>query len=350
MLDGLPSSSEKPLPLGMGVCHRADIVAASINKKTKIDRTVKIEKIKPDEEGRTYQCVCCGKDYKRQRNNFAPTKSPLYAGNNGYVPICKSCTDKYYYQLVDFFSGNEEKAIERICGIFDWFYDDDAVAASRRISMDRSRISIYPAKMNLSQSASRGTSYLDYIKLKSSEEIDSMERLSEVNQTREAALVSERTVKRWGLGYTPEEYDILNSHYKTLKDQASDDIVTENLVRELCTIKAQQSRALVNNETDKYIKLTQLYQTTLGSANLKPKSNKESELNAQSDMFGIWTRDIERYTPADFFADKAIYKDYDGLGEYFNRFIVRPFKNLITGSKEMDVEFSIQGDDGDGGT
>ncbi len=325
---------------------RAEKVAANIKKKTKINKTVKIQNIKPDDEDRTYQCVCCGKVYKRQRDNFAPTKSPLYAGNNGYVPICKSCTDKYYYQLVDFFSGNEEKAIERICGIFDWFYDDDAVTASRRISMDRSRISIYPAKLNLSQSAKRGTTYLDYIKLKADDAIDSIDKLEEMVQSKDGVTVSERSVKRWGFGYTPEEYELMNAHYKNLKEQASDDIVTENLVRELCTIKVQQNRALANEEVDKYVKLTQLYQATLGSANLKPKSAKEAELKAETDMFGTWIQEIEKYAPAEFFADKKTYKDHDGHGEYYQRFIVRPFRNLITGSKDMDPEFSIHGDSG----
>lgn len=333
---------------------RLDNTKKSLKKKTSVNKTTKVAKMLPDEEDTTpHICTACGKSYKRQKDNFPSTRSPLFMANNGYVTVCKSCTDKYYYQLVDFFSGNEEKAIERICGLYDWFYDEHAVAASRRISADRSRIGAYPAKLNLRQSSEGGSTFLDYIKLVASASIDSYERLEEVKQNDPAA-ISDRTVKKWGLGYTPEEYDLLNTHYKTLKDQASDDIVTENLIRELCTIKVQQTRSLISGEVDKYVKLTELYQKTLGSANLKPKSNKESELNAQSDMFGTWTKDIEKYAPADFFADKKIYKDYDGLGEYFQRFIVRPFKNLFTGSKEMDTEFSIRGeqggDDSDGGS
>ncbi len=327
----------------------------SLKKPTKINKNVKIEKIVPDEEEKEYKCSCCGKVYKRQKDNFAPTKSTLYVGNNGYVTQCKSCADKYYYQLVDFFSGNEEKAIERICSIFDWFYDDNAVAASRRVSMDRSRIGIYPAKLNLSQSASRGTTYLDYIKIKETQAIDSLQKLDEMRQN-DGASVSDKAVRKWGLGFTPEEYEFLNSHYKTLKDQApSDDIVTENLIRDLCAIKVQQNRAIVNDNVDKYSKLTELYQKTLGSANLKPKSIKEATSTNQADTYGLWLKDIEKYAPADYFKDKSIYKDHDGLGEYFQRFIVRPFKNLITGSKEMDAEFSVgrnseTGDDEDGGS
>lgn len=275
----------------------------------------------------------------------------MFAGNDGFLPVCKSCTEKYFIQLIDFFSGNEEKAIDRICSIFDWYYNEDASAATRKISADRTRIGAYPSKLNLGQV--KGETYLDTIKDRFANTIDTHEELEQVKRESDAT-ISQRTIQRWGLGYSPEEYDLLNTHYRTLREQASDDIVTENLIRELCTIKVQQTRTLSSGEVDKYVKLTELYQKTLGSANLKPKSNREAELNAQSDMFGTWTRDIEKYTPAEFFADKKIYKDYDGLGEYFNRFIIRPFRNLITGSKEMDSEFSVQsdqtGDDSDVGS
>jgi hypothetical protein len=209
--------------------------------------------------------------------------------------------------------------------------------------------------MNMSQVASKGSTYLDYIRLLAKQEIDSLEKLEEASQI-DGASISDKAIRRWGLGFTPEEYGFLEGHYKTLKDQApSDDIVTENLIRDLCTIKVQQSRAIVNSDVDKYSKLTELYQKTLGSANLKPKSIKEATSTNQADTFGLWLKDIEKYTPADFFKDKSIYKDYDGLGEYFQRFIVRPFRNLITGSKEMDAEFSVgrnseTGDEDDGGT
>lgn len=328
----------------------------SLKQPTRINGSIKIKEITAElEEDKNYQCSCCGKIYKRQKDNFAPSRSPLFNGNNGYVTMCKNCTDKYFAQLTEFFSGNEEKAIERICSIFDWFYDEDAVASSRRISANRSRISAYPSKLNLSQSANRGTTYLDYIKIIGTQAIDSLEKLDDVRQN-DGATISDKSVRKWGLGFTPDEYDFLSSHYKTLKDQApSDDIITENLIRDLCAIKVQQNRAIVNNEVDKYSKLTELYQKTLGSANLKPKSIKEANSTNQADTYGLWLKDIEKYSPADFFKDKSIYKDYDGLGEYFQRFIVRPFRNLITGSKEMDSEFSVgrsseTGDDEDGGS
>lgn len=86
---------------------------------------------------------------KNKKQNFCKSQSPLFINNNGFVHICKKCTDKHYYNLVDFFSDNEEKAMDRMCQLFDWYYSDEIFAATRKISADRSRVCAYPAKANL---------------------------------------------------------------------------------------------------------------------------------------------------------------------------------------------------------
>ena len=54
-------------------------------------------------------------------------------------------------------------------------------------------------------------------------------------------------------------------------------------------------------------------------------------------------RDIEEYCPAEYYKDKTLYADFDHLKEYILRFMSRPLKNLLTGSKEMDKEFNLSG-------
>ena len=53
-------------------------------------------------------------------------------------------------------------------------------------------------------------------------------------------------------------------------------------------------------------------------------------------------RTIEQYTPAEYYADKTLFKDADGIGEYFDRFIKRPLKNIFSGTKEMDLEYRVR--------
>lgn len=95
-------------------------------------------------------------------------------------------------------------------------------------------------------------------------------------------------------------------------------------------------------DIDRYDKLTQLYQKTLKTANIKLSSGV---VNTDNDAYGVWLSDIEKNSPADYYKDKLLFKDFFGIKEYVERLLFRPLKNLLTGSKEMDNEYSIQDDE-----
>ena len=56
---------------------------------------------------------------------------------------------------------------------------------------------------------------------------------------------------------------------------------------------------------------------------------------------GELIREIEEVCPAEYYKDKKLYADFDHLKEYIERFMTRPLRNLLTGSKELDKEFSL---------
>ena len=39
---------------------------------------------------------------------------------------------------------------------------------------------------------------------------------------------------------------------------------------------------------------------------------------------------------------------FDGIGEYFSRFVLRPLKNLVLGTTERDKEYCVKDGDDDG--
>lgn len=303
---------------------------------TKIDPNVKVGRIPQKNDAAGYTCTCCGKHYKLQKSNFLSSMSPLFKSNGGYLPFCKHCTDAYYDQLVEFFSGNEEKAIDRMAQIADWCYDDRTWATTRKISSDRSRVCAYPSKMQLSQ---WGTTYLDTIKMQATNTISDIETFETLKE-QDKISISKAQIARWGTGFTEEEYYALDSHYKSLKDKIDvNDVIQDNLAKDLCEIKIQQIRA--RDDADAFQKFTKLYQDTLKSANLKVKSGEDDTVTDDEACWGKFVADVEKYTPAEVYKDKALFSDVDGLKSYFERFIVRPFKNFFTGSNVMDSEFSI---------
>ena len=88
--------------------------------------------------------------------------------------------------------------------------------------------------------------------------------------------------------------------------------------------------------------MSKAYKDFINAATTELEDRKQKkEVPVVLEPFGMFIKDIEKYTPAEFYKDKLLYNDHDGIGSYASRFIFRPLKNLLTGSKELDKEFNL---------
>ena len=314
-------------------------------KKADINTGAKLKDVKKDPPGTIYRCSDCGDFYPDQKN-FYRSMSPLFSGNNGYFPVCKTCVRNYYDYLVEYYSGNEEKALDRMCSVMDLYYSDALAVASKGVNTSTPRISSYISKTQMKQYSDKGTTYLDTIKDRNNCTIENFDDIEEVNESGEK-VVSPRLIKQWGFGYEPEEYSLLQEHYKMLTTQFTNaDAVQDALIKDLCTIKVLQTRAMKKGDPDSFDKFTKLYHSTLKAGGLKTRSETDNVGDADA-CWGNFVLDVEKFVPAEIYKDKTLFDDVDGIKDYFNRFIVRPFKNFFTGSTDEDEEFSIHpGDEG----
>lgn len=317
----------------------------SSRSATKINKDVEISKLKYEEPDRNlFYCSACGKTYKKQESNFCKSQSPLFANNNGFVHICKKCTDKHYYNLVDYFSKNEEKAMDRMCQLFDWYYSDEIFAATRKISANRSRVCAYPAKSNLPQYNSKGKTYIDTIADRANDVIHSVEELEEMKADGQTG-ISKAMFERWGQ-VSSEDMAALDEHYKMLKKHNPNcDNNQEIFIKDLCYTKLLQLKAFKDGNSNDFEKYTKLYRETFKQAGLKTVQETDS---SGEETLGVTLAVISQYTPEEYYKDKKLYKDFDGIGDYFSRFVLRPLKNLILGSSERDKEYCVKdGEDND---
>lgn len=82
---------------------KAQIVKKSLASEMSLNADAKIGKIEAVSDGREeYICQTCGKSYKRRKGNFSPSKSPIYAGTDGYLNTCKNCVDNLFTQYTEF--------------------------------------------------------------------------------------------------------------------------------------------------------------------------------------------------------------------------------------------------------
>lgn len=320
------------------------IIKESMNSPKKIDTSVQFNIPRSDilfnPTKHKYKCTCCGKGFNSQKLNFQKSPSPLFQSNDGYLPWCKECTDKYMVLLTALYSNNEEHAIEHFCQQSDWVFDIEPLKAAREISSDRSRISHYAAKKNLNVGERK--SYIDTLKF------NYTKKLSEIIESKEQAKsdefsVSASAIDRWGIGFTEADYKNLDEHYRMLKkNNPNCDNNQEIFIKALCNINMLMVRALKNSDSKEYISLTDQYAKTFKQAGLRTVDEKDS---SNDDTFCMTLGLISDFTPEEFYLDKELYKDMDKIGEYMERHILRPMINLETGNSIRDKEFFVPDDE-----
>lgn len=285
-----------------------------------------------------YKCMMCGNSWDAQKNHFSKSAHPKYQSNDGYIEICNECRDRYYKRLIDLYSGNEEHAIRHMCIEFGWIYHIDALTASRQISADRSRISHYLAKKNLGQTAVIGTTYFDSMKYEYQNKLDDVIENREQAKSEESTITAS-AVDRWGVGFTEADYKNLDEHYRMLKkNNPNADNNQEIFIKSLCNLNMLMVKALKDGDSDKYVKLTDQYAKTFKQAGLRTIEEKD---NSNNETLGVTLATISEFTPEEFYKDKKLYEDWDELGDYYNRHICRPMRNLMFDENVRDKEFFV---------
>ena len=292
-----------------------------------------------DENKHKFKCSCCGKGFASQNANFQKSNDVLFQSNNGYLPWCKECTDKYVTQMTALYSENEEHAMRDFCQRAGWNYDLNALLASREVysgHRDRSRISHYAAKKNLNCGGRK--TYFDTIKYEYEQKQNEVVTSKEQAKANDLS-VSASAVDRWGVGFTEMDYRLMDDHYRMLKRQNPNcDANQEIFIKSLCSLAMLQSNALKSGDSDKYVKLTEQYSKTFKQAGLKTIEEKDS---SNDEVVGVTLQTISQFTPEEFYADKTLYADWDEIGEYFERHVCRPMENIMTGSDIRDKEYFV---------
>lgn len=270
-----------------------------------------------------YKCSCCGASWDNQKSHFSKSADVLWQSNDGYLPICNSCRDAYYYKLVDFYGGNESHAIKHFCMQFGWVFDIEGLKAAKQISADRSRISHYGAKKNLGQVANIGKTYFDSMKYHYiNDKGDVIETLDDV---KDSAKVKLKTVKFWGTGFNDEDYTYLQDQYEDwtnrheCKTKAQEEIFKRICFKQLEILKATRA-----NQSTKDLDAT--YQNLLATGNLQPKQTNMDAL-AENRTFGqlirIWEDEKPIPNP-----DKE-FEDVDGIGKYISVFFLGHLAKMV---------------------
>lgn len=284
-------------------------------------------------------CICyqCGDTLLPSQ--FYKSYSGLYAGV-GHLPICKSCFEQKFKMYKEEYQSSK-KAFKRLCMAYDLFYNEDMFDSC---DDDDTLIGKYFRKLNMLQCKGKtfdttiadGFDFFDNKVAK---------KRVETVEDEETVQIDPRDIEKWGDGFEATDYAILNNHYRLLSNSnpQNDSANAEIFIIDLCYTKMQQMKAVREGRVDDYNKLTESYRKSFTQAGLKTVK----DTNTMEDFtIGVNAETIEKYTPAEYYKNKSLYKDHDNLGDYITRFLLRPLRNLMQGTRDRDTEFFVK-DEGD---
>lgn len=309
----------------------------------KVNKRAKPAPVDPKMRQEAYWvCTCCGHRYRKQEGNFIKSKSPIYKANNGFTSICKECIFDLYEQYVMFFAHEESLAADRICQITDMYFDEDVFKSTRGGERTRNRISYYVSSLNLLQNATNNT-YSDTLIKRWDEEQEEAKNMTITPGNLQESDISNEIVARFGLGFQTQDYKTLQAEYDSWVEHEGEpvDKRQEELYVSICYMKLNYQKFLQSGAQG-IGSLSKEYRSSIEAATTEIEDRRrKAEQEHEKNPIGVYLKEIEHIAPGEFFKDKKLYKDYDSIGEYFRRILVRPIKNLLTGSKELDKEFSL---------
>ena len=258
-----------------------------------------------------YKCFKCG--------NPQPLSS-YFTCKNGvfeYLPMCKSCAKDLFNKYIEECESPYD-ALYKFCAAMNLYYSTTAAtgAFSTVIKGDGFTDAVlgnYMKTLLLPQ-------YADGAQNESVQQI--------IDNTR-------ANVKKWGSGYSGEEYRRLNELYSQWAGGTPQDTVTQvSITKDLCKIDLKIEKYTVENRDTKDL-LTQK-QALIKSLAIDPQTLlKNRQDNEATECFGAWIAEIEKSSPAEYLDDPDVYFDVNGIEAYWDKHIRRPLKNLLTGTKDF---------------
>lgn len=281
--------------------------------KKKVDpRVAKLQQMVALENGKDipimHRCCKCGFTTTTEISKFACSYSTLYASNDFRLPICKNCLDDLYNNKYMPILNNDEEAVRRICQKFDIYYNPDIVQIMRDGSRPGKHMSFYVQKTQLQQYANR--TYDTTI----DEEQEANASISTFDDMINSHKIPEDTVKFWGFGFLPEDYEYLDYRYSEWATSYNiQSKAMESIFQKICLMELQILKGIQKNE-----KVDSLYRQLndfMNSAGIQPKQSSENTMSDTA-SFGTLIKRWEDEKPIP--EAKPEWQDVDGIRRYIS--------------------------------
>jgi hypothetical protein len=260
---------------------------------------------------------------------------------NGYLSICKECVSDIY---VGFYNSEHslDRAIYRVCQALNIIYIEEAVGAVRtqlgnqeRLEDDKKIFGIYKTKIvaamkGVGIATMQKTAVMDFT-------FQPDASIPEYSQEEHNFEGSEGVMERWGDQYSADDYRFLEQEFANFKHTHKADTYAEVvLLKEVCykLLDIKKKRELGTSTSAPTKELQEL----MKSLAISPNATNQASGGKSLECFGKWIEEIENFKPAEYFADKDIYKDVDNIEAYGEKYITTPLRSFVLQSSEFGTE------------
>lgn len=273
------------------------------------------EKQKAQDVDGIFRCFKCSKE----KHISEYYKS--YSESFHHIPVCKACFIQILEQYREDYN-SLPKAMLKICSVMDIYYHKGLIDSSlekMEDDLDVKNFVYHYIRMVNSLTQYKGKIYGDSDVAFDVSFVDDMP----------VGIISNDS-KNWG-EYDQREYDFLNTKFEEYTEYYKPTNPTEfTSYRELC----KQELILHKDPSNKdAMKARGDILKTLGidAKSLKEEKNK----NMEAQLIGQNIAIIEEFSPAEYYDDPQMFKDYFGRHEYLDKYYTRAVKNHVLGTHDF---------------
>lgn len=280
---------------------------------------------------RKIKCTCCGLE-KTSMREFYASNSYFYK-DVGRIPICKNCIEEKYNVVVEKFRDKKISAMKVFQSIDVYFDEEVFNSSTNKYPDDNKWIGEYMRVIN-SNAKYKGKTSDDNVEVELPivKDIDDEENV-------ENKIIPESIKRKWGDGFTDEEYSQLEYLEKEYLDNCEHDTLTQiKLYRELCVLELEKNKARTSDKKA-FKDYSELISKKMTDANIKPNQQRTIG-EADEDLLSMRTKMIEKYRPIG--SSQNEFEDVDYIHKYFNDFII---KSLAMNLGLAKGEFSLEEND-----
>lgn len=289
------------------------------SEKMTVSRTKTTVNKKP-----TKKCSCCNKEKDTVEGFYMASDD--FVHSDGRVHICKTC----FISKVDY--DNPTTLIEMLRRI------DKPFIVSLYESAFSNKNPIGEYMKNIAMPQWNGKSYIDsqFSKELNSFAVKSSIELIDSDDGIESD--GEELLRKWGK-FNKEDYIYLENFYKEYRNSyATDTPVQINLYKNIARVQLQAEKAFASSDIKQYKELMELSSKMHNDGNIKPIQNTGANDDRGLSTYGLWIKEVEKEEPCEYFENKPLYEDYDSFKKYWEKWFIRPFKNIFNISKDFDVK------------